>query len=135
MPRAISGIVHKKRVKSTLKKVKGFRGSRSKLFRVAKNAVIKSLQNSYIGRKQRKRQFRNLWIARINAACRNADITYSRFINGLKNVIVPELNSGLIVREIERCANGKTIVHSFSKIGGGEPINPNELLDLVVSLS
>jgi len=57
------------------------------------------------------------------------------FMGGLKNVIVPELNSGLIVREIERCTNGKTNVHSFSKIGGGEPITPGELLDLVVSLS
>ncbi len=57
------------------------------------------------------------------------------FISGLKNVIVPEHNSGLIVREIERCMNGKTNVHSCSKIGGGEPITPGELVDLVVSLS
>jgi 2-oxoglutarate ferredoxin oxidoreductase subunit alpha len=57
------------------------------------------------------------------------------FLSGLKNVIVPELNSGLIVREIERCTNGKTKIHSFPKIGGGEPINPKELLDLVVNLS
>jgi 2-oxoglutarate ferredoxin oxidoreductase subunit alpha len=57
------------------------------------------------------------------------------FISGLKNVIVPELNSGLIVREVERCTNGKTNVHSFSKIGGGESITPDELLDLVVNLS
>ena len=104
MPRAISGIIHKKRAKSTLKKAKGFRGSRSKLFRVAKNAVIKSLQNSYIGRKQRKRQFRNLWIARINAACRNADVTYSRFINGLKKLNI-DLNrkvlANLAIEDIE----------------------------------
>jgi 2-oxoglutarate ferredoxin oxidoreductase subunit alpha len=57
------------------------------------------------------------------------------FIGGLKNVIVPEQNSGLIVREIERCNYGKTNVHSLSKIGGGEPITPGELLDKVVSLS
>ncbi len=57
------------------------------------------------------------------------------FISGLKNVIVPEMNSGLIVREIQRFTNGKTNIHSFSKIGGGEPINPKELLDLVVNLS
>ena len=57
------------------------------------------------------------------------------FISGLKNVIVPENNSGLIVREIERCTDEKTNIHSFSKIGGGEPITPSELLDLVVSLS
>ncbi|UCF13505.1 MAG: 2-oxoacid:acceptor oxidoreductase subunit alpha [Thermoplasmatales archaeon] len=57
------------------------------------------------------------------------------FTSELKNIIVPELNSGLIVREIERCTNGKTNVHSFSKIGGEEPITPKELLDLVVNLS
>ena len=57
------------------------------------------------------------------------------FTSGLKHVIVPEQNSGLIVREIERCTNGNTNVHSLSKIGGGEPITPSELLDLVVSLS
>jgi 2-oxoglutarate ferredoxin oxidoreductase subunit alpha len=57
------------------------------------------------------------------------------FMGGLKHVIVPELNSGFIVREIERCSNGKANVHSFSKIGGGEPITPSELMDLVVSLS
>jgi len=57
------------------------------------------------------------------------------FLRGLKNVIVPEMNSGLIVREIERCTNDNTNVHSICKIGGGEPITPNELLDLVVSLS
>ncbi len=57
------------------------------------------------------------------------------FIRGLKNVIVPEHNSGLIVREIERCSNRNTNVHSLSKIGGGEPVTPSELLDLMVSLS
>ena len=57
------------------------------------------------------------------------------FMSGLKNVIVPEQNSGLIVREVERCNNGKANVHFLSKIGGGEPITPTELLDLVVSLS
>ena len=57
------------------------------------------------------------------------------FLKGLKNVIVPEQNSGSIVREIERCNNGLTNVHSLSKIGGGEPITPSEMLDLVVSLS
>jgi large subunit ribosomal protein L20 len=95
MPRAKSGVVHKRRARSTLKKAKGFRSSRSKLFRTAKNAVIKSLSNSFIGRKQRKRQFRNLWIARINAACRNADITYSRFIYGLKKLDI-DLNRKIL---------------------------------------
>jgi len=86
MPRAITGKVHKRRAKSVLKKAKGFRGSRSKLYRIAKNAIFKSLRYAFIGRKQRKRDFRNLWIARINAACRNSDISYSRFIYGLKKL-------------------------------------------------
>jgi len=63
------------------------------------------------------------------------DKEVSSFISGLKNVIVPEHNSGLIVREIERCSKGNTDIHSLSKIGGGEPITPSELLDLAVSLS
>ena len=64
-----------------------------------------------------------------------ADKEVRSFLNGLKNVIVPEMNSGLIVREIERCKNRNANVHSISKIGGGEPITPSELLDFVVSLS
>lgn len=86
MPRAIAGIVHKRRAKSVLKKTKGFRGSRSKLYTVAKNAMIKALTYSYIGRKLKKRQFRRLWIARINAACRNEGISYSQFISGLNKM-------------------------------------------------
>ena len=83
MPRAKAGMVRKNRVKTVLSKTKGFRGSRSKLYRVAKNAMFKALKYSYIGRRQKKRNFRQLWIARINAACRDAGITYSQFIHGL----------------------------------------------------
>ena len=74
---------HKKRVK-ILKSAKGYWGSKSKLYRVAREAVMKSGQYAYIGRKLKKRDFRTLWIARINAACRLNDISYSRFMNGLK---------------------------------------------------
>jgi len=84
MPRAITGTVHKKRAKNILKQTKGFRGSRSKLYKSAKNALYKALAYSYVGRKQKKRHFRNLWIARINASCRNAGISYSQFMYGLK---------------------------------------------------
>jgi large subunit ribosomal protein L20 len=84
MPRAVSGKVHRRRVKSVLKKTKGQRLTRSKLYTVAKNTMAKSLVYAYIGRKLKKRQFRNLWIARINASCRNAGINYSQFMNGLK---------------------------------------------------
>ncbi|OHD07319.1 MAG: 50S ribosomal protein L20 [Spirochaetes bacterium GWD1_27_9] len=84
MPRAITGRVHKKRVKTVLKRTKGYRGARSKLYRVAKTAMIHGLVYSYFGRKQKKRNARKLWIARINASCRNAGLVYSKFINGLK---------------------------------------------------
>lgn len=90
MSRARSGVVRKRRVKSVLKKTKGFRGRRGKLYRIAKNAMMKALQYSYIGRKLKKRDFRALWIARINAACKKEGINYSRFIFGLKkaNIII-----------------------------------------------
>lgn len=84
MSRAITGKVHKRRAKKILKLTKGYRGARSKLYRVAKNALIKSLQRAFAGRKDKKAMFRQLWIARINASCREAGIPYSKFINGLK---------------------------------------------------
>ena len=74
---------NKKRVKIS-KLSKGYRGSKSTLYRVARQAVMKSGNYAYIGRRLKKRDFRRLWIARINAACRLNDISYSRFINGLK---------------------------------------------------
>ena len=67
-----------------LKLAKGFRGGRSKQYRVAKQSVMRALTSSYAGRKQRKRQFRQLWIARINAAARMNDISYSKLMHGLK---------------------------------------------------
>ena len=74
---------HKKRVK-VLKAAKGYRGSKSKLFRVAREAVMKSGNYAYVGRKLKKRDFRQLWIARINAATRMNGMSYSKFISGLK---------------------------------------------------
>lgn len=74
---------HKKRRK-ILKLAKGYMGASSKRYRVANEAVMRALRFAYIGRKQRKRDFRKLWIARINAAARNNGISYSKFINGLK---------------------------------------------------
>ena len=84
MPRVKRGVVSKARHKKILKKAKGYYGARSKLFRTAKQAVTKSGQYAYRDRRQRKRQFRALWIARINAAARLHELSYSRFINGLK---------------------------------------------------
>lgn len=84
MARATTGRVHQKRKKRVLKDVKGYRGARSKLFRTAKDARRRALQNSYIHRRLKKRDFRSLWIIRINAAARACGFTYSRLIGALK---------------------------------------------------
>lgn len=84
MPRATNAPASRKRRKRTLAKAKGFRGFRSTHFRYAKDAVRKAMTYSYRDRKVRKRNFRNLWIQRINAAARPLGITYSRMMEGLK---------------------------------------------------
>lgn len=84
MGRVKRGVTAKARHKKILKMAKGYYGARSRVFRVAKQAVIKALQYAYRDRRQRKRQFRALWIARINAASRQHGLSYSRFMNGLK---------------------------------------------------
>ena len=83
MPRVKRGVVAKARHKKILNKAKGYYGARRKLFKTANQAVTKAGQYAYRDRRQRKRQFRALWIARINAAARLHDLSYSRFINGL----------------------------------------------------
>lgn len=84
MTRVKRGVMARKKHKKILKEAKGYYGARSRVFRVAKQAVIKAAQYAYIGRKQRKRQFRNLWITRINAAARLYGLSYSNLMNGLK---------------------------------------------------
>lgn len=84
MARIKGGLGAKKRHNRTLKLAKGYRGARSKQYRVAKQSVMRALTSSYAGRKQRKRQFRQLWIARINAAARMNGLSYSKFMYGLK---------------------------------------------------
>jgi large subunit ribosomal protein L20 len=84
MPRAVDGTRRKNRRKKILKHAKGFWGRRHTNFRTAKDAVAKSLQYSYRDRRRRKRDFRALWIVRINAACRASGLSYSRFIAGLQ---------------------------------------------------
>ena len=74
----------RKRRKKILKLAKGFYGAKSKQFRTANQAVMRSLTNAYIGRKRKKRDFRSLWITRISAACKMNDINYSQFMHGLK---------------------------------------------------
>lgn len=85
MARVKGAMATKKRRNRVLKLAKGYRGAKSKQFRTAKQAVMKSLNYAYVGRKLRKREFRKLWIARINAAARLNGLSYSRFMNGLKN--------------------------------------------------
>ena len=84
MPRATNGPASRSRRKKMLEKAKGFRGRRSKLFRYAKNAIMKAQYWAFRDRKTRKRNFRMLWQQRINAAARANGLTYSRFIEGLK---------------------------------------------------
>jgi len=83
MPRVKRGVQASARHKKVLKQAKGYRGARSRIFKTANQAVIKAGQYAYRDRRQRKRQFRALWIARINAAARENGLSYSRFINGL----------------------------------------------------
>ena len=84
MTRVKRGVVARRRHKKIMKQAKGYYGARSRVFRVAKQAVIKAGQYAYRDRRQRKRQFRALWIARINAAARQNGLSYSSFIAGLK---------------------------------------------------
>ena len=84
MARATTGRIHQKRKRRILKDAKGYRGARSKLFRTAKDARRRALQNSYIHRRMKKRDFRALWIMRINAAARACGMSYSRLIGALK---------------------------------------------------
>ena len=82
--RAVNGTIHKKRRNKVLKEAKGFRGGRKRLYRTAKNAVMKAGLWSYRDRRQKKRFFRRLWITRINIACRAEGISYSKFMHLLK---------------------------------------------------
>ena len=88
MPRVKRGATARDRHKKVLKLSKGFRGRRNNVYRVAKQAVMKAGQYAYRDRRTKKRVFRALWIARINAAARNNDMTYSQFIHGLKKASI-----------------------------------------------
>ena len=108
MARIKGAMMTRKRRNKVLKAAKGYWGSKSKHFKMAKQAVMKSGNYAYIGRKQKKRNFRALWITRINAACRLNDISYSRFIDGLKKANVTlnrKVLADMAVREPEAFAN------------------------------
>ena len=95
MARIKGALTTRKKHKKILKLAKGYRGAKSKLYKTANQAVMKSLVYAYIGRKQKKREFRQLWIARINAAARMNDMSYSRFMNGLKKANI-EINRKML---------------------------------------
>lgn len=103
--RAVNAVKKRRKI---LKQAKGYFGAKSKLYRTAREQVMKSGQYAYIGRKQKKRDFRALWITRINAACRLNDISYSRFVSGLKKANVTlnrKVLADMAVREPEAFAN------------------------------
>ena len=95
MARIKGAINAKKRHKRVLKLAKGYRGARSKQYRIAKQSVMRAMASAFAGRKQRKRDFRSLWITRISAACRMNGMNYSTFMNGLKKAGV-ELNRKML---------------------------------------
>ncbi|HEY5993118.1 MAG TPA: 50S ribosomal protein L20 [Gallionellaceae bacterium] len=88
MPRVKRGVTARARHKKVLAQAKGYRGRRKNVYRIAKEAVMKAGQYAYRDRRQRKRQFRTLWIARINAAAREQGLSYSVFMNGLKKAAI-----------------------------------------------
>src|SRR5882757_2751323 len=104
MPRVKRGVAARARHKKVLNLAKGYYGARSRVFRVAKQAVIKAAQYAYRDRRQKKREFRALWIVRINAAARAYDMSYGQFMNGLKRlgvVVDRKVLADLAVRDKE----------------------------------
>ena len=114
MPRVKRGVTSHRRHKKILKLAKGYRGSKSKLFRVAKEQVMKSGQYAYMHRRLKKRDFRKLWIARINAAARNNGTTYSRMVHGLKEAGV-DINRKMLADLAVNDTQGFTALAELAK--------------------
>ena len=114
MARVKGGMNAKKKHNRTLKLAKGYRGARSKQYRVAKQSVMRALTSSYAGRKERKRQFRQLLIARINAAARMNGISYSQFMHGLKLAGV-EMNRKMLAEMAVNDAEGFATLAELAK--------------------
>ena len=114
MARIKGGLNAKKKHNRVLKLAKGYRGARSKQYRVAKQAVMRALTSSYAGRKERKRQFRQLWIARINAAARMNGISYSQMMHGLK-VSGVEINRKMLAEMAVNDAAGFAALAELAK--------------------
>ena len=109
MARIKGGMNARKKHNRVLKLAKGYRGARSKQYRVAKQSVMRALASSYAGRKQRKRQMRQLWIARINAAARLNGLSYSRFMHGLKLANI-DINRKMLAEMAVNDADRKSVV-------------------------
>ena len=114
MARVKKGVNAHKRHKKILKQAKGYYGQKSKVFRAANPAVMRSLRSAYIGRKNKKRDFRRLWIARINAAARMNGISYSQFMNGLKKSGI-EINRKMLSEMAIHDATGFTALVETAK--------------------
>ena len=114
MARIKGGLNAKKRHNRVLKLTKGYRGARSKQYRIAKRSVMRALTSSYAGRKERKRQFRQLWIARINAAARLNGLSYSKFMYGLKLAGV-EMNRKMLAEMAVNDAAGFATLAELAK--------------------
>ena len=114
MARVKGGLGAKKRHNRTLKLAKGYRGVRSKQYRVAKQSVMRALTSSYAGRKEKKRQFRQLWIARINAAARLNGISYSQMMHGLK-VAGVDINRKMLAEMAVNDATGFAALAELAK--------------------
>ncbi len=114
MPRVKTGVVRRRRHKKILKLAKGFYSGRRKHFRKAKEQLERSMYYAFRDRKQKKREFRKLWIIRINAACRLNDISYSRFINGLKKAGI-ELDRKILADMAMNDANAFSAVVAEAK--------------------
>jgi len=116
MARIKGAVKAKRRHKKTLKAARGYFGARSKQYRAAKQAVMRAMAHAFAGRKQTKREYRSLWIARINAATREYSLSYSRFMNGLKQAGV-EINRKILAELAinDRPAFGKLVEMAKSK--------------------
>lgn len=114
MARVKGGLGAKKKHNRTLKLAKGYRGARSKQYRVAKQSVMRALTSSYAGRKEKKRQFRQLWIARINAAARMNGISYSQMMHGLKAAGV-DINRKMLAEMAVNDAQGFAALAELAK--------------------
>ena len=114
MARVKGGMNAKKKHNRTLKLAKGYRGARSKQYRIAKQSVMRALTSAYAGRKQKKRQFRQLWIARINAAARMNGLSYSKLMHGLK-VAGVDMNRKMLAEMAVNDAAGFAAVAEVAK--------------------